>query len=48
MSLCNPPTVTLPQPASVLAAILAAFAALGIAIPAMPSIPLPAPYCALD
>ena len=48
MSLCNPPAVTVPTPASVLAAILAAFAALGIAIPAMPSIPLPPPYCPLD
>jgi hypothetical protein len=47
-SLCNPPTITIPNPTSVLAAILAALAALGVQIPPMPTIPLPAPPCFLD
>lgn len=47
-SLCTPPSLTIPNPTSILAAIIAALAALGIQIPPMPTIPIPAPFCPLD
>lgn len=48
MSLCNPPPLSLPNPPDILSAIIQALGVLGIHIPPMPSIPLPAPFCPLD
>jgi hypothetical protein len=47
-SLCTPPSITIPNPASVLAAIIALLEGLGVQIPPIPTIPLPAPFCPLD
>ena len=49
MSLCNPPSLTVPTPPLDLVALLKALlGALGIHLPQMPSIPMPAPFCPLD
>lgn len=48
-SLCNPPSLSLPQPPSdILAVIVAALAALGVQIPKLPTIPIPPGFCPLD
>jgi hypothetical protein len=49
MSLCNLPTITLPAPSfDILSLITALLALLGIPLPPMPTIPLPALFCPLD
>jgi len=47
-SACSPPSLTIPSPTSILDLIVQLLAGLGISIPPMPTIPLPAPFCPLD
>ena len=49
MSLCNYPSLSIPLPAlDPLAIITVILGVLGLSIPPMPSIPMPAPFCPLD
>jgi hypothetical protein len=48
-SLCNMPSLSIPIPTfDILAIITAMLKLLGITLPAMPTIPFPAPFCPLD
>lgn len=48
-TLCNPPSLTFPQPPTdILALIVQLLESLGIGIPHLPSIPHPPAFCALD
>lgn len=47
-SACNMPSLSLPGLPDPLELILQALASLGIQIPELPTIPLPAPFCPLD
>jgi hypothetical protein len=49
MSLCSPPSLTVPLPSIDLIALLKTLLAiLGITPPQMPTIPMPALFCPLD
>lgn len=49
MSLCNYPSLSIPVPTiDPMVIILAILSFLNLTIPPMPSIPMPAPFCALD
>lgn len=48
MSLCNFPTIALPQVPDIITPIINLLASLGISVPALPTIPLPPPPCPLD